>query len=143
MDEPEATQATVAVVLAPRAAMDVVNECLRVLNHFGIPFTMSDWSTFDAAFERDAATLRVILFATGIAYTDEHLRLPDSAIVPIFRFVTDAEPPEKLLTETTLMASMGYGIPGAINAGHQAARILALSDATLRHRLETQPYRPS
>ncbi len=143
MDESEATQATVAVVLAPQAAMDVVNACLRVLDHFGISFMMYDWCTFDAAFERDAATLRVILFATGIAYTDEHLRLPASAVVPIFRFVTDAGPPEKLLTETTLMASMGYGIPAAVNAGLMAVRILAVSDATLRHRLKTQPYQPA
>lgn len=83
----------------------------------------------------------VIVFATGIAYTDEHLRLPEDVIVPVIRFITDPQPPpDQLLTATPLMASAGFGAPGAINAGLLAARILALSNAVLRELLRTRPY---
>jgi len=59
----------------------------------------------------------------------------------VIRVVTDsAPPPGRILTGTALVATVGFGVPGAVNAGLFAARILATSDAALRDLLTTKPY---
>jgi phosphoribosylcarboxyaminoimidazole (NCAIR) mutase len=142
VSEPESTLPPVAVVLGPGADETVVDHTRRVLNHFGIPFAQFDWREFEGLLASWAADcLRVVVFATGVAYTDEHLRLPVSAIVPVLRIITDSAPPAgQVLTNTPLMATAGYGIPSAVNAGLSAARILTTNDDVLRDLLRMKPY---
>jgi hypothetical protein len=83
----------------------------------------------------------VIIFATAVAYSDEHVALPEDIVVPVLRFLTDPSPPaENVPTSTALTATLGIGVPGAINAGLFAARILATTDTALRDLLHTKPY---
>ena len=143
MNEPDEGQPSVVVVLGPRTQTNVVAHTLHVLNHYGIRFKELDWREFADFLAGSPTQLRVVIFETGFAYTDEHLRLLEDVIVPVLRVVTETEPSKQLLTDTALMASMGFGVPGAVNAGLLAARILATSDADLRDLLVTRPYRPS
>jgi hypothetical protein len=142
MSEPEAGRAQAVVVLGPSAHDEIVAHTRSVLNHFGIPFAEVGWLDAPNFFASGGANgVGVLVFATGIAYTDEHIRLPEGVIVPAIRFITDPQPPpDQLLTATPLMASAGFGPPGAINAGLLAARILAISDAVLKELLGTRPY---
>jgi phosphoribosylcarboxyaminoimidazole (NCAIR) mutase len=141
MDESEAGQARVVLVLGPGAHADVVARTRDVLNHFGIAFKEVDWNQFPALIAGGEPGLQVVIFETGLAYTDEHLALPATLTLPVFRVVTDPEPPpEQLLEGAAQTAITGFGVAGAINAGVQAARILALNDAALRDLLKTKPY---
>ena len=117
----------------------IVDHTRSVLNHYRIHFTEISWCDFpDLLASGGASGLRVVVLETGVAYTDEHLRLPEDVIVPVIRVVTDSAPlTGQILTGTPLM---GFGVPGAINAGLQAARILALNDHALRNLLQTKPY---
>jgi phosphoribosylcarboxyaminoimidazole (NCAIR) mutase len=144
MVEPDAGEPSVVVVLGPAAQMDVVDHMFRVLHHYGIPFRQFTWSDFADSNAGSSTEPAVIIFATGVAYTDEHLRLLETVIAPVIRFVTDSEPPKdtELVTSTALMASVGFGVPAAVNAGLQAARILATANAALRDLLKTKPYPP-
>jgi hypothetical protein len=141
--EPGSVRASTAIVLGPRAHDEVVAYTRRVLTHFEIPFTELDWRDFPALLARvEAVGLGVVVFATGVAYTDEHLRLPEDVNIPAVRFVADTvEPPTKhLLTGAVLMASTGYGADGAVKAALFAVRILAQSDPILRDLYESNPY---
>jgi hypothetical protein len=137
--------ATAVIVLGPGAKAEVVAHTTQVLCHYGIPFQEFDWRDFPGFLAGNPADLGVIVLMTGIAYTDEHVRLPDSVVIPVIRVVTDASPPEQpeqVLTATGLLATTGFGVAGAVNAGLSAARFLAVGDAALRERLKAQPYPP-
>ena len=141
MSEPEVRRGSAAIVLGPGVQDEVVEHTRRVLNHYGILFTEVGWSGFPDLLADTAHVPGVIVFATGVSYTDEHIRLPDDVIVPIIRVITDsAPPPDQILTSTALMASVGFGVTGAVNAGILAAQILAVGDPELRDLLKTKPY---
>ena len=142
MGEPAAGRARTIIVLGPRADDAVVAHARGVLNHFGIPFAEVGWQDV-AAFVAGGGMsgVGVVLFATGVPYTDEHLRLLDDVNLPGIRLITDPQPPpEHLLTGTPLMATAGVGVRGAIDAGLIAARILALTDRVLKELFRTNPY---
>ncbi len=142
MSDQEGERGRVVVVLGPGAHDEVVAHTHRVLNHYGIPFAEVGWLDVPDLLTADGLReAGVVVFATGIAYTDEHLRLPEDVVVPVLRVITDPQPPpDQVLTGTALMGSVGFGEPGAINAGLLAARILAGSDPVLEELLETKPY---
>jgi phosphoribosylcarboxyaminoimidazole (NCAIR) mutase len=141
MSQPEARRASVVIVLGPGVQDEVVEHTRKVLNHYGILFQEVGWRGLPDLLAGGARGLGVIVFATGVSYTDEHIRLPEEVIVPVIRVVTDSVPPPgQLLTGTALVASVGYGATGAVNAGIFAAQILAVSDNALRDLLKTKPY---
>jgi phosphoribosylcarboxyaminoimidazole (NCAIR) mutase len=143
MVEPESVRTSVLVVLGPGADAAVVAHTLDVLTHFGITFQEADWRNFPGLLA-GASEPQVVVFATAFAYTDEHLALPEDVVIPVLRLLTDSvPPPAQVLTDTPYMATVGVGVPGAINAGLLAARILATNDAGLRDLLKTKPYRAS
>lgn len=139
----EARSVAVAVILGPGAPPETVEHTLRVLRHYGIPFRQVPWrDSQDFLACEDALGVQVVVFETGIAYTDEHVWVPDDRIVPVLRVLTDSAPPpaDLLLTTSAGVATLGYGIPGAVNAGLLAARMLAATDPVLRDLLKTKPY---
>jgi hypothetical protein len=139
--EPEGTPTPVLLVLGPGAAAEVVAHTHAVLSHFGIVFREAGWHDCASLLEGGVPGLQVIVFATAVAYTDEHLALPVNVVAPVLRVLTDPAPPTgQVLSETSLMATVGFGIPGAVNAGLLAVQILATSDAALRDLLRTRPY---
>jgi hypothetical protein len=141
MDESAGGQASVVVVLGPGAHAEVVAHTKAVLNHFGIAFQEVGWSEFPNLLAGGESGWQVVIFATGIAYTVEHIALPPDLPAPVFRVVTDpAPPPDQMLTDTGSIGTMGFGVPGAVNAGLMAARILATNDPALRDLLTTNPY---
>ncbi len=141
MSEPDVKRASAVIVLGPQAKDEVVEHTRRVLNHFGIHFKEVDWCGLPDLLAGDASGFGVIVFATGVLYTDEHIRLPEALNVPVIRVVTDSAPPTaQIVTGTELVATAGLGVTGAVNAGLQAARILALSDTVLRDLLKTKPF---
>jgi hypothetical protein len=142
MTEPEVRRASALVVVGPGAQDDVLNHTLRVLSHYEIPFEVVEWDRLtDRLATGGPPRLGVIVFETAFAYTDEHLRLPEGVLAPVLRVITDsAPPPGQVLTETTFMATTGFGVAGAVNAGLLAARILALADDVLANLLATNPY---
>lgn len=131
------------VVLGPNAHREVVDHTLQVLRHFEIPFVLVGWKDLANDFvDVPHPSLGVIVFETAYAYTDEHIRLPEGVFLPILRVITDSAPPSvPIPTETAFMATAGTGIAGAVNAGIEAARILARTDAALAALLVTNPYR--
>ena len=101
MDQPVEGQPPVVVVLGPGIQTNVVAHTIQVLNHYGIPFKELDWRDFTDFLTSSLIGLRVVIFETGIAYTDEHLRLLADVIVPVLRVVTNTEPSQQLLTDTS------------------------------------------
>ena len=142
MGQPPAGRHSALVVRGPGAKRDVVDNTLRVLKHFGIPTTEVDWRDLQELIaDGTAVACGVIVFETGAAYTDEHIGLPEDITAPVLRVVTDESPPSaKILTGTWLVGTVGFGVDGAVNAGLNAARILAVSDPELRDLLKTKPY---
>jgi len=142
VSEPQSSLPAVVVVLGPRADEAVVDHTLRVLNHYGIPFTQVNWPDFSNFLASSASDrLQVIVFETGVAYTDEHLGLTEDVVVPGLLVRTASGPsPGELPTSTQLLETMGYGVEGAVKAGLKAAVILATNDTALRDRIKTNPY---
>lgn len=133
------------VVLGPGAQEEVLQHTFRVLNHFGIPFQVAHWndSGLPALVEIHAARgPGAVVFGTAVPYTDEHSPLlPEGIFWPVIKVVTDSTLLSgQLLTGTEFVMMAGFGDNGAVNAGLQAARMLALSDPALRDLLKTKPY---
>ncbi len=78
--------------------------------------------------------LGFVVFGTHYAYADEHCPTVAEASVPIVKVVTGPVP-ETSAQITLGIASMGFGVDGAINAGLFAAKVLALADPALAARL--------
>jgi hypothetical protein len=131
----------VVVVLGPGADETVVDHTRRVLNHYGIPFTQINWREFEGLLASGTTDgLQVVVFETGTAYTDEQFR-PEAVVVPVLLVRTAPAPsPGEALPTTPFIALMGYGVSGAIDAGEQAARILARNNTALSERLKRDRY---
>jgi phosphoribosylcarboxyaminoimidazole (NCAIR) mutase len=143
VSEAEVARPFVIVLMGPRADKEVLQHTFRVLNHFGIPYRMADWEdnglpNLLACADREGG---VVVFGTGSAYTDEHYPLSADISLPVIKFVTGfPQDSGQMLTSTPLVMMTGFGIPGAVNAGLQATRILASNNAALRNLLKTKPY---
>ena len=130
-------------------------ECVRVLNDYGIASevrVLSAHRTPEAAtaWAREARRrgIRVVIAGAGGA---AHLAgvLAAHTTLPVIGVPLGSSPLlgfDALLSTVQMppgipVATLGVGPMGAKNAGHLAAAILALSDAGLRVRLETQRRR--
>jgi len=145
----------VAVVIGSDSDYPVIQEMVRLLEEFSIPFeiTVSSAHRSPDRTHRYAATLeeRGIQVVIGCAGAAAHLAgvLASHTILPVIGVPIDSSPLQGLdaLLSTSMMpagvpvATMGIGKSGAANAALLAAQILARSDPALADRL--RDYRKS
>jgi phosphoribosylamine--glycine ligase len=141
---------TVAVVLGSASDAPVIEDMLRLLGEFQVPYelTVSSAHRSPDRTHRYAVTLEdrgmhVVIACAGAA---AHLAgvLASHTILPVIGVPIDSSPMQGLdaLLSTAMMpagvpvATMGIGKPGATNAAILAAQILARSDAELARRLK-------
>jgi hypothetical protein len=145
MSEAEASPPFVFVLKGPGASAEFLQHTFRALDHFGILYEEADWNAAGLAARLQALAARgafVVVFGTGVPYTDEHFAcVPDD--VPIIKVVNAPPDSGQFLTTTEFVTTAGFGVDGAVNAGLLAARILARGNEQLRTLLNTHPYPPS
>lgn len=144
------TKPKVAVVLGSDSDYPVIEDLIRLLKEFGIPYELKVSSAHRSPdrTHRYAVTLEdrgmhVVIACAGAA---AHLAgvLASHTILPVIGVPIDSSPMQGLdaLLSTAMMpagvpvATMGIGKPGATNAAILAAQILARSDAELARRLK-------
>jgi phosphoribosylaminoimidazole carboxylase PurE protein len=138
------------VVLGSDSDYPVIEDLIRLLKEFGIPYELKVSSAHRSPdrTHRYAVTLEdrgmhVVIACAGAA---AHLAgvLASHTILPVIGVPIDSSPMQGLdaLLSTAMMpagvpvATMGIGKPGATNAAILAAQILARSDAELARRLK-------
>jgi phosphoribosylaminoimidazole carboxylase PurE protein len=138
------------VVLGSNSDYPVIEDLIRLLKEFGIPYELKVSSAHRSPdrTHRYAVTLEdrgmhVVIACAGAA---AHLAgvLASHTILPVIGVPIDSSPMQGLdaLLSTAMMpagvpvATMGIGKPGATNAAILAAQILARSDAELARRLK-------
>ncbi len=139
----------VAIVLGSDSDQPVIQDAVRLLGEFGVPYELTLASAHrspDRA-HRYAATLeerglQVVIACAGAA---AHLAgvIASYTILPVIGVPVDSSPLKGIdaLLSTSMMpagvpvATMGIGRSGATNAAVLAAQILARGDATLAQRL--------
>jgi phosphoribosylaminoimidazole carboxylase PurE protein len=143
------TKPKVAVVIGSDSDYPVIQEMIRLLEEFSIPFeiTVSSAHRSPDRTHRYAATLedRGIQVVIGCAGAAAHLAgvLASHTILPVIGVPIDSSPLQGLdaLLSTSMMpvgvpvATMGIGKSGAANAAVLAAQILARSDPVVADRL--------
>ena len=139
----------VAVVLGSDSDYPVVEDMIKLLNSFEIPFELivssahrSPDRTHRYAVTLEDRGVQVVIACAGAA---AHLAgvLASHTILPVIGVPIDSSPMQGLdaLLSTSMMpagipvATMGIGKAGASNAAILAAQILARSDAELARRL--------
>jgi phosphoribosylaminoimidazole carboxylase PurE protein len=144
------TKPKVAVVLGSDSDYPVIEDLIRLLRQFEIPYelTVSSAHRSPDRTHRYAVTLedRGIQLVIACAGAAAHLAgvLASHTILPVIGVPIDSSPMQGLdaLLSTAMMpagvpvATMGIGKPGAANAAILAAQILARSDAELARRLK-------
>jgi phosphoribosylaminoimidazole carboxylase PurE protein len=145
----------VAILMGSESDLSKMARCAQVLEQYSIPYearVLSAHRTPEATvrFARAAERrgVKVIVAGAGGA---AHLAgvVAAHTILPVIGVPVDSTPLAGLdaLLSTVQMppgipvATVGIGTMGAANAGHLAAAMLALGDATLRRRLRTQRAR--
>lgn len=140
----------VAIVLGSDSDFPVIQDAIRLLNEFGIPYeiTVSSAHRSPDRTHRYAVTLeerglQVIIACAGAA---AHLAgvLASHTILPVIGVPIDSSPLNGLdaLLSTSMMpagvpvAAMGIGKAGATNAAILAAQILARADSALAQHLK-------
>ncbi|MBM3789837.1 MAG: 5-(carboxyamino)imidazole ribonucleotide mutase [Acidobacteria bacterium] len=139
----------VAVVLGSDSDYPVIEDMLRLLGRFEVPYevTVSSAHRSPDRTHRYAGTLedRGIQVVVACAGAAAHLAgvLASHTILPVIGVPVDSSPMQGLdaLLSTSMMpagvpvATMGIGKAGASNAAILAAQILARSDSALAQRL--------
>lgn len=147
-----ATKPAVAILMGSDSDLPVMEKCEKVLRDLGIPFETSVLSAhrtpvqveeYVASAEKNG--VQVFICAAGGA---AHLAgaVVARTLRPVLGVPLNATPLgglDALLSTVQMPAgvpvgTLAVGDMGAANAGHFAARILALKDEALRARLETQ-----
>jgi 5-(carboxyamino)imidazole ribonucleotide mutase len=140
----------VAVLMGSDSDLPVMEKCLKVLEDLDIPFEASALSAHRTpghveqyVTSAEAGGVRVFICAAGGA---AHLAgaVVARTLRPVIGVPLDATPLgglDSLLSTVQMpsgvpVATVAVGEMGAANAAYLAARILALSDAALRLRLE-------
>lgn len=140
----------VAVVLGSESDFPVIEDMLKLLQEFQVPYelTVSSAHRSPDRTHRYAVTLedRGIQAVIACAGAAAHLAgvLASHTILPVIGVPVDSSPLQGLdaLLSTSMMppgvpvATMGIGRMGAANAAVLAAQILARSDAELARRLK-------
>jgi len=140
----------VAIVLGSDSDLPVIQDALRLLTEFGIPYELTVSSahrspdkTLRYAVALEGRGLQVVIACAGAA---AHLAgvIAAHTILPVIGVPVDSSPLMGLdaLLSTSMMpagvpvATMGIGKAGATNAAVLAAQILARSDSSVAQRLK-------
>ncbi len=143
---------TVGILMGSETDLPVMAECAKTLDGYGVAYdirVLSAHRTPDqaVAFAREAAGrgIQVIVAGAGGA---AHLAgvLAANTTLPVIGVPLSSSPLggfDALLSTVQMppgipVATVGVGPMGAKNAGHLAVTIMALADATLRARLQSQ-----
>jgi phosphoribosylaminoimidazole carboxylase PurE protein len=141
----------VAILMGSDSDLPTMAECARVLEDYKVPYDIRVLSAHRspeeaATYAREAAErgLRVIIAGAGGA---AHLAgaMAAHSTLPVIGVPLDSSPLggfDALLATVQMppgvpVAAVAIGSAGAKNAGHLAARVLALGDAELASRVQT------
>jgi len=139
MDGNEAKQPFVLIVLAKDADAKVMQHTIDTLSRLQVvteTVRLDDAGLDLLAYIQSGICrgLKVVVFGTHYAYTDEQCPTVTEALVPVIKTITG--PPPAANAQIALnVATTGFGVAGAVNAGIEAARILARVDPALATRL--------
>src|SRR4051794_4141073 len=140
----------VAIVMGSDSDLEIMNECAKALEGFGVPYEIDVTSAHRAprktskfASEAAGRGIKVIIAAAGGA---AHLAgvIAAETTLPVIGVPipsTSLQGMDSLLATVQMpagipVATVAIGKPGAINAGILAAQMIALADASVAKKLE-------
>ena len=144
MTEQEGKQPPVLIVLTKGADAKVMQHTFDTLSSLQVVTETlhlddADLDLLAYIQNRVCRGLKVVVFGTNYAYTDEQCPTVTDVFIPVFKVVAGPRPATGDQIALNI-ATTGFGAAGAVNIAIQAARVLALDDPALAVRLRT--FRP-